>query len=71
MNSPAVGAVVSYHPAIDDGLATIDGAPLAAIVSAELSDGTLNLMVIDINGNPQSRTNVATADAGDGVAFVS
>ena len=71
MNSPAVGAVVSYHPAIDDGLATIGGAPLAAIVAAELADGTLNLMVIDINGNPQSRTNVATADAGDGVAFVS
>ena len=71
MSAPTVGSVVSYHPSFDDGLATIEGAPLAAIVASENADGTVNVMVIDVNGNPQSRTAVATADAKEGAAFVS
>jgi hypothetical protein len=71
MSGFSISSIVSYHPSADDGLATIGGAPLVAIVSSEVDAQTVNLMVIDINGNPQSRTGIATADAGNGAAFIS
>ena len=60
--SPTPGRVVWYYPSKDDPLQSFSsvaaGKPLAAHVAHVWSDTCINLMVIDPNGNPTSRTSV-------------
>lgn len=57
---PTVGRIVAYYPAPHDytELASAPGEARAAIVAHAFSFGLVNLMVIDGNGNPRSRTSV-------------
>lgn len=56
--SPTPGRIVWFHPAPHDGVATLNGQPLAAIVAGVHSDRLINLAVFDAYGNSQQRSNV-------------
>lgn len=56
--SPTPGRVVWFYPAPHDGLATLNGQPLAAIVAGVHNDNLVNLAVFDAYGNTQQRSNV-------------
>lgn len=59
MIKPTVGRVVWYHPNEHDSvLHDGDPMPMAAIVAYVHGDRMVNLMVIDRNGFPHSRTSV-------------
>jgi hypothetical protein len=55
---PSVGRIVWFNPAPHDGLATLNGHPLAAIVAGVHNDRLVNLAVFDAYGNSQQRSNV-------------
>jgi hypothetical protein len=63
--SPTPGRIVWFHPAPHDGVATLNGQPLAAIVSGVHSDRLINLAVFDAYGNSQQRSNVHLVQPGD------
>lgn len=70
MIKPTVGRVVWYQPNDADAeklgaLAFGSSQPLAAHVAYVHSDIMVNLMVIDPNGNPHSRTSVRLVQAGE------
>jgi hypothetical protein len=65
--SPAPGRVVWFYPAPHDGIATLNGQPLAAIVAGVHSDRLINLAVFDAYGNTQQRGNVRLVQPGDAV----
>lgn len=73
---PTIGRIVLFHPAGGNpgpagvprrAALTMVNQPLAAIIAHVWSDLSVNLMVIDENGNPSSKTNVALVQ-GDMVA---
>lgn len=63
--SPTPGRIVWFHPAPHDGIATLNGQPLAAIVAGVHSDRLINLAVFDAYGNSQQRSNVHLVQPGD------
>ena len=65
--SPTPGRVVWYHPAPHDGIATLNGQPLAAIVAGVHSDRLVNLAIFDAYGNTQQRSSVHLVQPGDAV----
>lgn len=66
MIEPTVGRVVWYRPNEHDGKALSAGTqPLAAHVAYVHSATMVNLMVIDSNGRPHSRTSVALVQEGE------
>lgn len=69
MIPPTPGRVVWYHPPINEARAgfsppALPGVPLAALVARVWSDTCVNLMVIDANGMPHSRTSVLLVQDG-------
>lgn len=62
MIEPTVGHVVWYHP---DPAEPYGGQTLAAHVAFIWSEGMVNLMVIDPNGMPFSKTSVPLIQEGD------
>lgn len=66
---PTVGRVVHYVPDVDEcqELATSPGEVLAAHIATVWSTHCVNLMVIDGNGNPHSRTSVPLRQPSDPV----
>ena len=65
--SPTPGRIVWFHPAPHDGIATLNGQPLAAIVAGVHNDRLVNLAIFDAYGNTQQRSNVQLAQPGDDV----
>jgi len=67
MTRPTVGRVVLFTPAKDDTnpVFALYKPPFAALVSYVLSDASVNLMVIDPEGKPVSRTCVRLIRDGD------
>ena len=65
--SPAPGRVVWYTPTPHDGIATLNGQPLAAIVAGVHDDQLVNLAIFDAYGNTQQRSNVRLVQPGDAV----
>lgn len=65
--SPTPGRIVWFNPAPHDGLATLNGHPLAAIVAGVHNDRLVNLAVFDAYGNSQQRSNVHLVQPGDAV----
>lgn len=63
--APTPGRIVWFHPAPHDGIATLNGQPLAAIVAGVHSDRLINLAVFDAYGNTQQRSNVHLVQPGD------
>lgn len=55
---PTVGRVVWYHPTNDDPGGIHPGGPQAAIIAHVWSNTNVNLMVLDTDGIPYSRTSV-------------
>jgi len=62
---PTPGRVVWYHPRGTDGLIHEAGTPLAAHIARVWSDTCVNLMVIDANGDPHSKTSVLLHQEGN------
>lgn len=60
MMTPTVGRVVYFNNGTSE-----DPKLLASIISWVWSDTVINLMVIDPNGNPFSKTSVPLATVGD------
>ena len=56
--TPTPGRIVWFHPAPHDGMAQLNGQPLAAIVAGVHHDRLVNLSVFDAYGNTQQRSNV-------------
>lgn len=56
--TPTPGRIVWYWPAFIDGIPSMQGQPLAAIVATVHDDRRVNLSVIDSYGNHHARTNV-------------
>ena len=65
--SPTPGRVVWYTPTPHDGIATLNGQPLAAIVAGVHDDRLVNLAIFDAYGNTQQRSNVRLVQPGDAV----
>lgn len=65
--SPTPGRIVWFNPAPHDGLATMNGHPLAAIVAGVHNDRLVNLAVFDAYGNTQQRSSVQLVQPGDAV----
>lgn len=65
--SPTPGRVVWFNPTPHDGIATLNGQPLAAIVAGVHNDRLVNLAVFDAYGNAQQRSNVHLVQPGDAV----
>lgn len=64
---PTPGRVVWYWPSAADGIASMSGAPLAAIVAGVHSDRLVNLAVFDFYGNAQQRSNVRLVQPDDAI----
>lgn len=64
---PTPGSVVWYWPSAADGIASMSGAPLAAIVAGVHSDRLVNLAVFDFYGNAQQRSNVRLVQPDDAI----
>lgn len=62
---PTPGRVVWYYPAPHDGIAQLNGQPLAAIVAGVHNDNLVNLAVFDAYGNSQQRSNVHLVQPGN------
>jgi hypothetical protein len=58
MFEPVTGRQVEYHPSVDEQVSWGEE-PLAATICKVWSPRCVNLMVIDPNGNPLSRTSVS------------
>lgn len=56
--TPTPGRIVWFYPAPHDGIATLNGQPLAAVVAGVHDDRLVNLAVFDAYGNTQQRSNV-------------
>lgn len=56
--APTPGRIVWYYPAPHDGLAQLDGQPLAAIVAGVHNNNSVNLAIFDAYGNTQQRSRV-------------
>lgn len=54
--SPTPGRIVWYYPTQHDGIARLNGDPLAAIVAGVHNDRLVNLAVFDAYGNTQQRS---------------
>jgi len=65
--SPTPGRVVWFRPAAHDGIGTLNGQPLAAIVAGVHNDRLVNLAVFDAYGNSQQRSSVTLVQPGDDV----
>lgn len=65
--SPTPGRIVWFNPTPHDGIATLNGHPLAAVVSGVHNDRLVNLAVFDAYGNAQQRSNVHLVQPGDAV----
>jgi hypothetical protein len=65
--SPTPGRVVWFKPAPHDGIGTLNGQPLAAIVAGVHDDRLVNLAVFDAYGNSQQRSGVTLVQPGDEV----
>jgi hypothetical protein len=63
--SPAPGRIVWFYPASHDGIATLSGQPLAAVVAGVHDDRLVNLAVFDFYGNTQQRSNVTLVQPGE------
>ena len=63
--SPTPGRIVWFYPAPHEGIATLNGQPLAAIVAGVHSDTLVNLSVLDAYGNHQQRSNVTLVQPGN------
>jgi hypothetical protein len=63
--SPTPGRVVWFKPAPHDGIGTLNGQPLAAIVAGVHNDRLVNLAVFDAYGNTQQRSSVTLVQPGD------
>ena len=61
---PTPGRVVWYCPSRNDNITRHGDAPLAALVAYVWNDAMVNLMVIDANGFPHSRTSVLLSQEG-------
>jgi hypothetical protein len=57
MFEPVTGRMVEYHPSPDETVSW-GTEPLAATICKVWSRDMVNLMIIDPNGNPLSRTSV-------------
>lgn len=62
---PTPGRVVWYYPTAHDGIAQLNGQPLAAIVAGIHNDTLVNLAVFDAYGNTQQRSNVHLVQPGE------
>lgn len=62
---PTPGRVVWYYPAPHDGIAQLNGQPLAAIVAGVHNDNLVNLAVFDAYGNAQQRSSVHLVQPGE------
>ena len=63
--TPTPGRVVWYWPSANDGVPSLPGQPLAAIVAAVHTDRRVNLSVIDSYGNTHARGNVSLIQPDD------
>jgi hypothetical protein len=63
--SPTPGRIVWYTPTPHDGIATLNGQPLAAVVAGVHNDRLVNLAVFDSYGNTQQRSNVTLVQPGE------
>lgn len=61
---PTVGRVVWFTPSASDNIERSIGSPLAAIITAVLSDRCVNLVVFDFNGRAHGRTSIYLAQDG-------
>ncbi len=64
---PTPGRIVWYWPSAADGIATLPGGPLAAIVAGVHNDRSVNLAVIDSYGHAQQRINVRLVQPDDDI----
>lgn len=62
---PTPGRVVWYWPSANDGVPSLPGQPLAAIVASVHTDRRVNLSVIDGHGNTHARGNVSLIQPDD------
>ncbi len=59
--TPTPGRIVWFHATEHDGIARLNGQPLAAIITGIHNDRLVNLAVFDAYGNAQQRSNVTLA----------
>ncbi len=64
---PTPGRIVWYWPSAADGIATLPGGPLAAIVAGVHNDRSVNLAVFDSYGNAQQRSSVRLVQPDDDI----
>jgi hypothetical protein len=62
---PTPGRIVLFHASEHDGIARLNGQPLAAMVAGVHNDRLVNLAVLDAYGNWQQRSNVILAQPND------
>lgn len=62
---PTPGRIVWYWPSTNDGVPSLPGQPLAAIVASVHTDRRVNLSVIDSYGNHHARGNVSLIQPDD------
>lgn len=62
---PTPGRIVWYWPSANDGVPSLPGQPLAAIVASVHTDRRVNLSVIDSYGNHHARGNVSLIQPDD------
>lgn len=63
--TPTPGRIVWYWPSVNDGVPSLPGQPLAAIVASVHTDRRVNLSVIDSYGNHHARGNVSLIQPDD------
>lgn len=63
--NPTPGRIVHYFPSAADGISSLNGHPLAAIVAGIHGDRLVNLAVLDSYGNWQQRSAVPLVQPGD------
>lgn len=63
--TPTPGRIVWYWPSANDGVPSLPGQPLAAIVTAVHTERRVNLSVFDSYGNTHARGNVSLIQPDD------